>query len=266
MIEIGRLAAIAGMVVVLRVRKSCKESDLERLAQRLTPTDKALLLVDYVETQPNFAGLTNKLNELNEDYGFHLRYLANCRKTYYQSSVERDYSQAELDVSQDETTSGVTPETLEWFEYYRRRIVVRILISAVSSADPDRYVEICRGIPVFAVFVAYLQSHNRLEDLQDLLAERVFKTWIAKRVQMTFGRQSGSDELAKLMALFPLSDAALNYSELAPSKDALNRLALTAGSRSSRPMNIQRPLLGAPRYVLARPNLTYTLGKNSTHG
>ncbi|MGH9855855.1 MAG: hypothetical protein ACREBD_38965, partial [Blastocatellia bacterium] len=126
-LEIGRLAASQGWGV-LRVRKSCKEDDLERLAQRLEPADKTLLLIDYVETQPNFAALINKLNELNEEgHGFHLRYLANCRKSYYQSSVDKEYWQAEVDVSQDEASPGVTPELKEWFEHYRRRIIVHIL-------------------------------------------------------------------------------------------------------------------------------------------
>ena len=55
-LELGRLAQGKGWLV-LQVRRRLREDALERLAERLTPDIPVLLLIDYVETQRDFAEL-----------------------------------------------------------------------------------------------------------------------------------------------------------------------------------------------------------------
>ncbi len=83
-LEMGYLAQAQGWVV-LRVMRRLKEDALQHLAQWVTPETKVLLLIDYVETQRDFAELVDVLNDLNDSTGLHLRYVANCRASYYQT-------------------------------------------------------------------------------------------------------------------------------------------------------------------------------------
>ncbi|MFN5398341.1 MAG: hypothetical protein ACK5RE_11850 [Pseudanabaena sp.] len=84
MLEIGRLA-LADNWLVFRVRERLKADGIYQLAKTIEPSQKVLLLIDYVETQQDFAELLETMNELNEDEDFQFKYIANCRTTHYPS-------------------------------------------------------------------------------------------------------------------------------------------------------------------------------------
>ncbi len=196
MLEIGRLAQRKAWLV-LRVQSRLREDALERLAERITPNTPVLLLVDYIETHKDFSELVETLNVLNDTYYLRLRYVASCRTSFYQTiaAISR-HKQVDL-------SPAVQDSTISWFEGYQKQ-TVRHILEQSGLEITERHLAICRDKPILAVLVSYLHSMGRQPDLTELLKEVDFGTWVAKRVQLSFGQTVINRDLAQLMALFPM--------------------------------------------------------------
>ncbi len=217
-LEIGWLAQAAGWVV-LRVLRRLKEDALAHLARLVTPETKVLLLIDYVETQRDFAELVDVLNDLNDSVNLRLRYAANCRASYY-STIATTERHREVSLS----PAGEGSAASGWFEGYQRQTVRHILEHSGIEVT-ERHLEVCRDVPVLAVFMSYLRGAGRQTDLESLLEEQDFSRWIVKRLQLSFGDPTVSTTLAQLVALFPLPAAAAQHDELKEHEVLFNRLA-----------------------------------------
>jgi hypothetical protein len=198
-LEIGRRAQQRGWTV-LRVRSRLQEDSLHALGERLTPAARVLLVIDYIETQRDFAELIEILNDLNDTFHFNVRYLANCRTSYYQA-VAATSRHREVDIS----PHGLL-RAEDWFEGYRSGTVRHILGQSGLEVS-EKHLAVCRDMPVLAVLLAYLHATGRGDELEGLLEEEDFARWVAKRVQLSFPGASIDRKLATLMALFPMPDA-----------------------------------------------------------
>jgi hypothetical protein len=183
---------------VLRVEGQLKPDALARLAEALSPDTPVLLLVDYIETQDDFAGLVEEIESLNETYNLHIRYVASCRCTYYQAAGIADrHLPVNLSPPRGDPASG-------WLESYQRAAVEHILRHCGVPITPQ-HLEACRQVPVLAVFMSYVHDTGRGEDLHELLGEQGFGRWVTRRVQLSF-QESIQRALATLVALFPMDD------------------------------------------------------------
>ena len=200
-LELGWLALRNGWSV-MRVQSRLKEGALEDLAERLTPETSALLLVDYIETQSDFGELIENLNVLNDSGVARLRYIAACRTGYYHQAIAASGRHLPVDL-----TPPPGDVSLDWFSDYRRYTVGNILAKAGLQVS-QQHLTVCRDLPILAVFLAYLHTSGRSEDLAELLTEVEFGRWVAKRVQLTFPSKDVSRDLALLVPLFPIADSA----------------------------------------------------------
>jgi hypothetical protein len=217
-LEIGWLAQRAGWVV-LRVLRRLKEDALEHLARWVTPETKVLLLIDYVETQRDFAELVDVLNDLNDANGLRLRYIANCRGSYYQTiaTTERHREVKLSPATEDSATVG-------WLDDYQRQTVRHILEHSGIEVT-ERHLKVCRDIPVLAVFMSYLHSTGRQPALESLLEEENFARWIVKRLQLSFPGMAVFPNLAHLVALLPMPSTAALHDDLKDHGPFFDRLA-----------------------------------------
>jgi hypothetical protein len=217
-LEIGYLAQSKGWVV-LRVLRRLKEDALEHLARWVTPETKVLLLIDYVETQRDFDELMNELNDLNDSLNLHVRYVANCRTSYYRSiaaiSRHRDIN---LSPALED------PALVLWFESYLRQ-TVRHILERNDMEVTEQHLYVCRDIPVLAVFMSYLHGMGREPELQTLLAEKNFARWIVRRLELTFPDSPVFPNLAQLAALFPIPSAVAHHPDLKDHQESFDRLA-----------------------------------------
>lgn len=188
------------------------------LGERLTPTARVLLLVDYVETHRDFGELVETLNGLNESYAVKVRYAASCRTSYY-STVAAASRHRRVDLSPPSEDRSQS-----WLRSYREQTVYHILEQS-GIRVPEEYLAVCRDIPVLAVFVTYLYSKKRELELAELLKEADFGIWVAKRIQLSFGETVVDRDLAKLMALFPIPTAVVSHPELEKYRVFFDRLA-----------------------------------------
>jgi hypothetical protein len=217
-LEIGRLAQEKDWLV-LRVLTRLKEDALDHLARFIKQETRVLLLIDYVETQRDFVTLVDTLNDLNDSIGFRLRYVANCRTTYYQTLAATSRHR-KVDLS----PALVEPSLLAWFESYQYHTVRHILESSGVEVT-ESHLKVCRDIPILAVFISYLHRSNRTTELEQLLAEEDFTRWLVRRLQQTFDSTEVSTNLAQLVALFPIPPDAVKCPELQPHRELFNRLA-----------------------------------------
>jgi len=216
-LEIGRRAQERGWTV-LRVRSRLQEDSLHALGERLTPAARVLLVIDYIETQRDFAELVEILNDLNDTFHFNVRYLASCRTSYYQA-VAATSRHREVDIS----PHGLT-RAADWFEGYRSGIVRHILGRSGLEVS-GKHLAVCRDMPVLAVLLTYLHATGRGDELECLLEEEDFAKWVAKRVQLSFPGASIDRKLATLMALFPVPDALATQGALQDYRLLLDPLA-----------------------------------------
>jgi hypothetical protein len=86
MVELGLLAQAVGWAV-FRVQGNLRTEALEVLAERLRPETPALVLVDYIETQPAYGDWVETLEILADQRKISLRYVACCRSA--PGSIER---------------------------------------------------------------------------------------------------------------------------------------------------------------------------------
>ena len=195
-LELGRMALADGWTV-LAVGNRLRDDALQELGQECPPDARVLLIFDYVETQRDFIELANELTDLSNQFGLQLHYVANCRSSYYHEL------EGAVDHVRVALVSPTPSDPADWTGAYRRAVVRHILTHGVPQAD-QRHEELCREVPVFAVFLSYLVEKKNEPWLQELLQEQDFGQWIAKRIQQTLPGQTIDRELALLMGLFPV--------------------------------------------------------------
>ena len=195
-IELGRLAEEKGWLV-LRVLSHVGDDALERLIGRIAPDTPVLLLLDYIEERRDFTAFVETINDLNDNYSLRLRYVASCRTSYYPTlSAMSRHQQINL-------SPTIPSPAVIWFEHYRQQTLCHILEQSGLQVT-DKHVVACRNIPILAIFLSYLHSIGRDPDLAELLNEADFGTWVARRVQLSFGQPITRRDLALLIALLPM--------------------------------------------------------------
>ncbi|MHB8474207.1 MAG: hypothetical protein ACYDC8_15430, partial [Gammaproteobacteria bacterium] len=199
--ELGWRARNTGWTVLV-VGTQLKSEALAALAERVHPDACVLLIFDYIETQRNFVELANELTNLKNTYALRLHFVANCRSSYYHV-LEGAIEHRRIDL-----TPAHTSDTHDWPLKYRQAVVRYILEQGVPGFD-DRHLELCRDVPVFAVFLSYLIANNRQPWLEELLVEKDFGQWVASRVKRTLRDDGIDQDLAVLMCLFPMPRSAL---------------------------------------------------------
>lgn len=198
MLELGHRAQETGWAV-FRLQGRLRSDSLEQLADHLRPSTPALLLVDYVETQPAYEEVMETLNLLVEERQIPLRYIACCRSSFY-PAIQLIGSHRRVDLFPQEDTAGGA-----WLDGFRQS-TVRHIVEESGVPSPARVVEMSRATPVLAVFAAWLHDRGRGSDLHELLGEPDFGTWVHKRVRQSFPDSSAAAKLGSLVALFPLPD------------------------------------------------------------
>ncbi len=192
-LEIGHLAEAHGWQVT-RVTHRLESKGLEDFARRLNDRQRVLLLFDYVETSPNHAEVVAAIQDLVAEYSLHLRYLANCRTSFY-PHIAGVLPHAHVDLSPPGPRG-------EWFRGYRVAVVRHILESSGIESDKAP-LAIQHSPPIFSVFVAHLQRQDRPEP-SSFSGATGFSSWLHKRVSMSFGREVDRITLASLLAALPL--------------------------------------------------------------
>ncbi len=220
MLELGRRAQTKGWVV-FRVRGRLRSDSLDHLADRLAPGTPALLLIDYVETQPDYAELVESLTLLADERQIPLHYVACCRSSFY-PSIRLIGRHAHVDLSPEASD----PAAEAWQESYREKAVQHILVHTGVPEAPQVALA-CRKVPVLAVFAAWLHELGRHAELNELIRERDFGLWVLKRIQQSFPGRAIGGSLATLMALLPLPEPATDRLT-SEQCEVLNTLAVDA--------------------------------------
>ena len=200
--EIGELAHQQEWTV-LRALSSIDRASIEQLGETVRPGERTLLLFDYVEVQRGFQDLVGLLNDLNDQYDFALRWVANCRRSYSNrlAAVPRH---VRFNLSPLEVEAHAP-----WYRDYQRAVVDHILRHSGLEVT-DAHLRVCRQTPVLAVFLSYLHEGGRDLELGELLNEQDFAAWVLKRVQLSTGGPVET-ALAQLMTLLPFAvDAPLD--------------------------------------------------------
>jgi hypothetical protein len=196
-LELGHRAASLGWLV-LRTIGRVERDDLERFAESLSRDQPVLLLIEYVETQRDFEALVGTLNELADQFGLKIGWVATCRTSYY-GIVEAVPRHRRIDLSERAAIDNPASEA-----GFQAAVVRHILEESGVGAD-ENAVRVCRSLPVLAVFLAYLLERGRQPDLTELLGEHDFGSWVARRVQSSFAGQPINRALASLAAILPLA-------------------------------------------------------------
>lgn len=176
---------------VFRVRRIGSDT-IERLARGIGTASPTLLIFDYLETQDDFAQIVEEIVQINELSGCRLRFVASCRASYYKASIKQRVNHLEVNLAYENA----------WLEGYRHAAVRHILNTTGIDADAD-HERVCKGIPVLAVFMAYLRDRRHEDELRELIRIEDFGKWVVKRLDTAFGRSAGRD-IATLVSLFPL--------------------------------------------------------------
>jgi hypothetical protein len=200
--ELGLLAQSQGWCV-LRVVGSWRQQSLSQLAAMVGTSARVLLLLDYLEMQQGFDDAVIDLLAIHETYGLQIGYVANCRSSFYPRIAH---------LPQHEEVALAPEQGDEWFSDFRRYVVKHILETGGVGVN-SRTLEVCRDVPVIAVFLVYLSTTGRADDLKQLLTERNFGTWVRRRLKISFP-SAESDGLPALIAQFPMQEEVA--SRLAP--------------------------------------------------
>ena len=199
--ELGRKAQSEGWTVLV-VGARLKAEALVALVERVRPGVPVLLIFDYIETQQNFVETANELTDLKNTYALRLHFVANCRSSYYHV-LEGAVEHRRIDLSPPRAA-----EAHDWTVRYRQAVVRFILQQGVPDFD-EQHLELCRDVPVFAVFMCYLVANHRQPWLEELLAEKDFGQWVASRVKRTLRDEGIDRDLALLMCMFPMPRSAV---------------------------------------------------------
>ncbi|MEN6640963.1 MAG: hypothetical protein ABFE08_00820 [Armatimonadia bacterium] len=203
--------------LVLFAPHQLRYEDITYLGETPLVGTRVLVLLDYVETQSEFAQCVQRMSELNDALEFQLRFVASCRKTYY-SKIQSLDGQLEVPLS-----PVGSPGWAAWEEDYQHH-AVRHILTATGVPLGDHELRLCRDVPILAVFLAYLLKSKRTEAFQQLLAEEDFGRWVLRRLEMTFPGRRLERELALLLPQFPLSDS-IGMRLSADQRDVLDHLA-----------------------------------------
>ena len=214
MLELGWLARTMDWTV-FRVGRGLDDATLDRLAEQVTPDTIVLLLIDYIETQPGFTAAIQRLVDLNDTLLLRLRFIANCRESFY-GSIAAAISHRHLTVTEARAS--------QWYEGYRHATVRHILSSSGLDVSP-RNLKTCQDVPVLAVFLAYLRATGRAAELEQLLEEADFGRWVLRRAELSFPGTSLED-VAFLVAMFPMSATSASALAGGSQLDLLHRLAV----------------------------------------
>lgn len=189
-LELGALAERSGWLCVRATERATRDSVVALLAVATQPM-RILVLFDYVEIAPSFTDIAEYIGDINPHQSHRVRFVANCRTNYYRNieGLPR-HDRIEL-----------TPDNDEISVQYRRAVVRAVLMHA--GLDPQKYSDMCRDVPVLAVFLLYLSRSGKRHDLAELLAQRDFGGWVARRVRLTFARPVDRS-LAAFVLLLPL--------------------------------------------------------------
>jgi hypothetical protein len=204
-LELGRLAYEKGWLV-FRCNETVNVENLNELIRITADNSKVLLLMDYVETQKHFTEIIENLEVINDYYNFQIKYVANCRTSFYPTIRDIiDYHPVSLTSSHTFQSSDI-----RWLKQYQESVVRHILEKGGIEID-DKHLSVCKNSPILAVFLLYLHRKNRDEELENLLREEDFGKWIQKRTRMSFVNVTDFEiKLAKLTAIFPFSEDVWN--------------------------------------------------------
>lgn len=180
---------------VLRVAGPWRQESLARLAGMVAPSTPVLLLLDYIEMQQGFGDVVNDLVAIHDTYDLRIRYVANCRSSFY-PQVAHLPQHAEIPLAPD--------HGIEWFREFRH-CVVRHILDTGGVGIEAKTLQVCRDVPVLAVFLVYLAASGRDEDLGQLLEEKDFGKWVRRRLEISFGGIEGH-EVAPVVAQFPVRE------------------------------------------------------------
>ena len=201
MIELGRLANESGWIVLRTTsERKIDQNIFSQLISYINPQTKVLFLIDYVETLENFQDFIETLTEHNVQSNSFFCYIGTCRSQYYTKMLQDTPGHNKIDLSPIDSTK-------QWFEEYRNHTVKHIL-KASGMEDIDKCRAICHGIPILAVFLSFLHSQNRDDDIGSLLQEQNFGRWVRKRLKMTMASMNVEQDdyiLALLVAQFPMT-------------------------------------------------------------
>lgn len=208
-LELAWRALDAGWTV-LRASERINIDAVIELARDLTPSDRVVVLFDYVETQPSFPDIAAALSDLNEAYGLRLRYVANCRTSYATTfQALHEYDQVDL-------TPPPGDAAREWLRSYRAATVQRIL--SKTGLDAEAYRAACRDVPVLAVFFRWLAEQKPEAEFEALLNHPDIGSWVLASVRRSFPAAAGTAppasladrDLALLMAMLPIPGGAFD--------------------------------------------------------
>ncbi|MBU1982958.1 hypothetical protein KJ815_00965, partial [bacterium] len=198
-LQLGLLAADQGWLVY-RILGNIRFDSFDDFLSQFTPQDRVVFFVDYIETTGAFEQIEERMAELNDSLGLHLRYIATCRTAYYHRTFAAAAPhQHRIDLSEEIDDKSVD----RWIQQYRKAAVHHIITR--SGLPPDEgYLRVCHDLPVLAVFISYLHAKGQGDDLAALREEPDFGTWLAKRLRMSFAdRAMENDELARTVAQLP---------------------------------------------------------------
>ncbi|HEU4599746.1 MAG TPA: hypothetical protein VFS26_08365, partial [Solirubrobacterales bacterium] len=150
--ELGVLAQQQGWCV-LRVAGSWRQDSLARLAGIVKPSTPVLLLLDYIEMQQSFGDVVDELVALHDTNDLPIRYVANCRSSFY-PQVAHLPQHAEIPLAPQ--------RGIEWFREFRHCVVRHILDTGGVGVEA-KTLQVCRDVPVLAVFLVYLAAGGRDE-------------------------------------------------------------------------------------------------------
>jgi predicted RNA-binding protein with RPS1 domain len=193
-LELGRRAQERGWPVFRATRRAQPLSQqLRELAGGADPERPVLLVFDYLETTPRFLDILEQLGDLHADR-HNLRFVANCRPSFYSATDFRDINHKRVELSDKE----------EW-----QKAITSHILKTFGIPEDSRTERLCRGRPAFAVLLSYLKEGDPSEnDLRGLLnTETGFPDWLKRRVHTIFPERDLNDlgeDLARLMALLPL--------------------------------------------------------------
>jgi hypothetical protein len=194
--ELGRLA-FKNEWLVFRCKETVNADNLTKFAETIADDKKILLLMDYVETQKHFTDITEQVSILNDSYGFQIKYVANCRSSYYPTIRSTPNHHQVLLTSSSEAL---------WLEQYQASVVRHILEQGGIQIE-EKHLAVCKNKPILAVFLLYLHQKNQGEELESLLDGADFGKWIQKRTKMSFVNVTDFElKLAKLAAMLPFSE------------------------------------------------------------
>ena len=206
-LEIARAAAEEGWSV-LRAGSRLTAERIDELAESLDPSDRVLVVFDYVETESDFSGLIEEIHNVNDGRGLQVSYVASSRSAFYRTTLAIDGRHHHVDLSLfAEAQAGA------WLRGYLDTTVGHVLAQGLERVEPS-HLSMCGHVPALAVFLVYLRATGRTKDLHELVEDQDFARWVVRRLRMTFLSRDVSADVAMLSAMPPLrADAVVRLDE-----------------------------------------------------